>query len=184
VYGNPYSGADADLAYQCMFCTLLLQAPDFPPVAGRMLSAEPAPPPGGQVAYDDQRWTYGYRLIENTPEGQEYQTRFTPLLCDTIARCLMAKQEHRPDLVTLQNTIAGALGNPPPRLPGTVRRFFGSDAPPPVPWYSTYSDADLAQIDPFDPYPEFGDVEDEPPDTPPRRRRRTRQAPEDQAYRP
>jgi hypothetical protein len=169
-----------------MFCTLLLQEPDFPPVAGRMRSAEP--PQYDSVPSRHQRWTYGYRLIEDSAEGEEYRNRFTPLLCETVAKCLMAKQEHRPDLVTLQNIITRALGNPPAQPPRAVRNFFGPDAPPPVPWYATHFDIDLQQMDPLRPYEYYErlGLEAEGPASPPRRRRRrTRITPlEDRAYRP
>lgn len=168
-----------------MFCTLLLQEPDFPPVAGRMRSAEP--PQWDPVPMRHQRWTYGYRLIADDAEGQGYRQRFTPLLCETIAKCLMAKQEHRPNLIELQRIITGAISNGPARLPDAVRNFFGDDAPPAVPRFLDYTRFDLETMDPFDPYP---GVSDSPiPATPPpprgRRRRRGRHAPlEDRAYRP
>lgn len=168
-----------------MFCLLLLQHPDFPPVAGRMFSAEP--PQYDPVPARHQRWTYGYRLIQDSQEGQEYRDRFMPLLCETIARCLMHKQENRPDLVQLQRIITGALGNPPPRLPNTVRRFFGSDAPPPVPWYANSVDVDLGTMDPFTPYHGFRYLDDgpaDPADPSSRRRVRGRIMPGDRAYRP
>lgn len=170
-----------------MFCLLLLQEPDFPPVAGRMTSEEPAGVAYDTVPTQDQRWTYGYRLIENTPEGQEHRDRFTPALCELVAKCLMHRQEHRPDLTQLQADVAAALGNPVPPLPARVRRFFGNDPPMPVPWYSAYTDVDLLTMDPFEPYPQDDeDPEDLPSPSPrPRKRRRTRQVPlEDQAYRP
>lgn len=144
-----------------------------------MRSEEPAPiPPAVNIPYEEQRWTYGYRLIANNAEGQAIRARFTPALCETIAKCMMARQEHRPDLSQLQTDISNAL-NPLPRLPRTVRRFFGSDAPPPVAWLSEYSDVDIQNMDPFDPYPGYNDDElVDPP--PPRRRRRTRQTPLDE----
>lgn len=168
-----------------MFCLLLLQHPDFPPVAERMFSEEP--PQVNPVPVPDQRWTYGYRLIEDSEEGREYRDRFTPLLCETIARCLMHKQEHRPDLVQLQGIITNALGNAPPGLPGNVRRFFGSDAPPPLPPYAAFVDVDLQNLDPFDPYNGYRYLDESPPGPPgspsPRRVRR-RRSPGDRAYRP
>lgn len=163
---------------------LLLQLPDFPPIAGRMTSEEPAVvPPALDVPFEEQRWTYGYRLIADGDEGDEYRANFTPALCETIAKCMMARQEHRPDLTQLQADITNAIGNPPPRLDPRVRRFFGSEATPPVPWRALYTDVDLQNMDPFDPYP-AGNSDDEQADPPsPKRRRRTRKVPlEDQAY--
>ncbi|KKY39029.1 hypothetical protein UCDDA912_g00936 [Diaporthe ampelina] len=150
-----------------------------------MTSEEPAGVAYNAVPTQDQRWTYGYRLIQNTPEGQEHRDNFTPALCETIAKCLMHRQEHRPDLVQLQADITNALGNAPPRLPARVRRFFGNDPPLPVPWYSAYTDVDLQHMDPFDPYPDVHDEDlvDPPAPSPPRKRRRTRQVPlMDRAY--
>ncbi|KAI7780757.1 hypothetical protein LA080_015548 [Diaporthe eres] len=172
-----------------MWCILLLQTPDFPAVAGRMKSEEPPlVPPATDVPIQDQRWTYGYRLIADDDEGREYQQKFTPALCEAIAKCMMARQEHRPDLNQLQADITIALGNPLPRLDARVRRFFGSEATPPVHWRSAYTGVDLLHMDPFDPYPDDpeGEEADSPSPNPRRRkRRRTRQAPlEDLAYRP
>lgn len=166
-----------------MFCTLLLQEPDFPPVAGRMRSAEP--PQFDPVPMRHQRWTYGYRLIADNAEGQGYRQRFTPLLCETIAKCLMAKQEHRPNLIELQRIIRVAISDGP-ALPDAVRNFFGNDAPPPLPPFLDYTSFDFATMDPFDPYPGFSDSPIPPPIREPRRRRRRgRHAPlEDRAYRP
>lgn len=151
-----------------------------------MRSEEPAVvPPALDVPVQDQRWTYGYRLIANDAEGQEYRDNFSAALCETIAKCMMARQEHRPDLVQLQTGITNAIGNPPPRLEARVRRFFGSEATPPVPWIGAYTDVDLQNMDPFDPYPQQ-DSDDEPvdPPAPKRKRRRTRKEPfEDRAYR-
>ncbi|KAG8165063.1 hypothetical protein KVR01_005338 [Diaporthe batatas] len=142
------------------------------------------PPQYDPVPSRHQRWTYGYRLIDDSAEAQDYRNTFTPLLCETIARCLMHKQEHRPDLVQLQRIITNALGNLPPRLPVNVVRFFGSDAPPPVPIYAPFSD--LGTIDPFDPYPGLRYLDDiepwEAPDSPPRKRVRLSRA--DRSYRP
>lgn len=171
-----------------MLCLLLLQKPDFPPVPGRMKSEEPAiVPPAADVPYQDQRWTYGYRLIAEDDEGQEHRQKFTPALCETIAKCMMARQEHRPDLNQLQAAITNALGNPLPRLDASVRRFFGVEATPPVPWRSLYTDVDLLHMDPFDPYPDDPPGQEVDPPSPnprKRKRRRTRQAPlEDLAYR-
>lgn len=171
-----------------MWCILLLQTPDFPAVAGRMKREEPAiVPPATDVPIQDQRWTYGYRLIRNNAEGREYREKFTPALCEMIAKCLMARQEHRPDLNQLQTAITNALGNPLPRLDARVRRFFGAEATPPVPWRSAYTDVDLLNMDPFNPYPddsEGEEVDSPSPNPRKRKRRRTRQAPlEDLAYR-
>lgn len=170
-----------------MFCMLLLQRPDFPPVAGRMESAEP--PQFNPVPIRHQRWTYGYRLIEDSEEGDEYRARFSPLLCETIARCLMHRQEHRPTLVELQGIITNALGNPPPPLPNDdVRNFFGSDVQPPLRWYSQHLNLDLERMDPFDPFPGFHYLEevtrDEPEAPAQRRRVRGRMHSGDRAYRP
>lgn len=155
-----------------------------------MKSEEPPPvPPATDVPIQDQRWTYGYRLIADDDEGREYQQKFTPALCEAIAKCMMARQEHRPDLNQLQADITNALGNPPPRLDARVRRFFGSEATPPVHWRAAFSDVDLLEMDPFNPYPYVVDPKGEEDDSlslNPRRRkrRRTRQAPlEDLAYR-
>ncbi|POS81279.1 hypothetical protein DHEL01_v200329 [Diaporthe helianthi] len=171
---------------QNMLCLVLLTHPDFPPVAGRMLSQEP--PGNGPVPAQDQRWTYADRLIEGSQEAQEYRARFTPLLCDTIARCLMHRQEHRPDLVELQRIITNALRDPPIRLADDIQRFFGSDAPPPVPIYAPYIGVDIGRLDPFDPYPGHryldDTVPDDSPDSPPRRRVRRRVNHDDQSYVP
>lgn len=159
-----------------MWCMLLLQKPDTPAVAGRMRSEEPVGVPAAQVPYPDQRWTYGYRLIANDREGLEYRNRFTPELCQTIAKCMMARQEHRPDLTQLQTDITNALGAAPPPLPAWVREFFGRDNPPRVPARAMYTDVDLENMDPFNPYPADNDDNLVDPPTPPRRRR-TRKAP-------
>lgn len=153
-----------------------------------MKREEPAiVPPATDVPIQDQRWTYGYRLIRNNAEGREYREKFTPALCELIAKCLMARQEHRPDLNQLQTAITNALGNPLPRLDARVRRFFGAEATPPVPWRSAYTDVDLLNMDPFNPYPddsEGEEVDSPSPNPRQRKRRRTRQAPlEDLAYR-
>lgn len=151
-----------------------------------MRSEEPAiVPPAADVPVQDQRWTYGYRLIAGDAEGQEYQQKFTPALCEAVAKCLMARQEHRPDLNQLQTAITNALGNPLPRLDAKVRRFFGREAKPPVPWRSAYTDVDLLHMDPFNPYPHDPEGEEVDPSPNPRKRkrRRTRQAPlEDLTY--
>lgn len=165
---------------------MLETEPDFPPVAGRMRSEEPPIiPPAIDVPIQDQRWTYGYRLIEPGDAGDTYRNIFSQELCETVAKCMMARQEHRPDLNQLQAAINAAI-NPQQRLEARVRRFFGAEASPPVPWMGVWVDVDLTQIDPFDPYPDgVGLILIDPDDTPrPRRRRRTRQAPEDAAYRP
>lgn len=144
----------------------------------------PIVPPAIDVPFADQRWTYGYRLIAPGDAGDTYRYTFSTALCETIAKCMMARQEHRPDLNQLQAAINAAI-NPQPRLPGTVRRFFGAEASPPMPWRGAYMGVDLTTTNPFDPYPGEGpNLDDFSPR--PRRRRRTRQAPEDSdaSYRP
>lgn len=172
-----------------MFCLMLRQHPDFPAVAGRMRGEEPPfVAPANDLPIEDQRWTFGYRLVEDSADAREYQRNFSRVLCETVAKCLMARQEHRPDLNQLQTIITNAMGNPVPPLPARVRRFFGSDAPPPVPWRNAYTDVDLLSMNPFDPYPDDPEGEAVDPPTPRprgRKRRKTRQAPlEDRAYRP
>lgn len=170
-----------------MWCLLLLQYPDFPPVAGRMTSEEPPGIAAAAVPRDDQRWTYGHELIGPSMMGQALRTKFTPALCETVAKCLMARQEHRPDLQQLQAIITAALGSPPPPLPAEVARFFGNDPAPPAPWRMRFQTVATQDLDPWGAYSdEEGD--DAPPARPrrrrPRGRRPTRLAPEDRAYRP
>ncbi|KAL1856316.1 hypothetical protein Daus18300_010801 [Diaporthe australafricana] len=176
-----------EMGKDCWF----LPYPDFPPVAGRMTSEEPPGIPEANVPRNEQRWTYGHDLIGPSMMSQQLRTQFSQPLCETVARCLMARQEHRPDLQQLQATVAAALGAAPqaPLLPLEVPAFFGNDPPPPPPWRMRFQTVDARDLDPWGAYSDEEGA-GSPPAAPrprrrrPRGRRPTRLAPEDRAYRP
>lgn len=104
---------------------MTLCSPEYPPYAGRMTSEEPPPPAGGIVPYNQQRWTYGWPLLDpNEPWLNRYQR---PLI-DLVARCLMAKQEFRPTLQQIQTIITQELASP----------NFPANANVPAYWTNTF----------------------------------------------
>lgn len=115
----------------------LIQDPDQPPYAGRMTSQEPPNP-----TPDQERWTYGWSLLDpNDPWSTMYQQ---PLL-DLVARCLMAKQAHRPTLQNLQTTIDTELAASA-AVPAYWTNTFFLDPPPPRPPRDTEN---INNINPF-----------------------------------
>ncbi|KUI57802.1 hypothetical protein VP1G_05087 [Cytospora mali] len=99
-----------------MYCLMTFEEPQFPPVAGRFTKDEPGGMAYGLVPRRQQRWTYGYKLVDPDPaneQTQELQTRYGTHLCEVVARCLMNKQEHRPNLQQLQDWITAELTPPP-----------------------------------------------------------------------
>ena len=143
---------------------MTLQKPQFPPVAGRLVKDEPAGVPYYLVPRDEQRWTYGYDLIDPDPENewaQMLQGRYGMHLCEVVARCLMNKQEHRPNLQQLQDWITAELappaggGRPPDdsaaaRVPWGWRYLqFGNPPPPTASWGVADTGVENGDIDPF-----------------------------------
>lgn len=120
---------------------MTLLDPDLPPYAGRMTSQEPANP-----APDQERWTYGWSLLDPT---EQWNNQYQQGLIDLVARCLMAKQEHRPTLQQLQTAITVELALPANQDqnvdPYWTNTFF-RDPPPPQPPPDTES---LTSVDPF-----------------------------------
>ncbi|KUI66988.1 hypothetical protein VM1G_02307 [Cytospora mali] len=99
-----------------MYCLMTFEEPQFPPVAGRFTKDEPGGMAYGLVPRRQQRWTYGYKLVDPDPaneQTQELQTRYGTHLCEVVARCLMNKQEHRPNLQQLQDWVTAELSPPP-----------------------------------------------------------------------
>lgn len=120
---------------------MTLHDPNIPPYAGRMTAAEPA----GVVPIDQQRWTYGWQLLDLTePWNALYQQPLINLVC----RCLMAKQDHRPDLAQLQAMITANLALPANQtVPPIWTNTFFADPQPPTPPEET--DIRRTDIDPF-----------------------------------
>lgn len=117
----------------------LIQDPDWPPYAGRMATEEPPNP-----TPDQERWTYGWSLLNpNDPWSNMYQQS----LRDLVARCLMAKQAHRPTLQQIQTTIDTELAMPAnAAVPAYWTNTFFLDPPPPRPPVDTEN---ISNIDPF-----------------------------------
>lgn len=84
---------------------MTLRYPDLPPYAGRMVTQEPPPP----VLPHQERWTYGWSLLD---PAEPWLGMYQQSLIDLVARCLMAKQEFRPDLQQIQNIITQQLAMP------------------------------------------------------------------------
>lgn len=117
---------------------------DMPPYAGRMTSAEPANP-----TPDQERWTYGWSLLDQR-EPWANNNMFSQALRDLVATCLMARQEHRPTLDNIQQTIDQQLalaGNQ--QIPQYWTNTFFREPPQPRPPEDTES---VNNIDPFRDY--------------------------------
>lgn len=118
--------------------------PDSPPYAGRMTTQEPAPPQGGTVPAGQQRWTYGWSLLD---PAEPWLGRYQRPLIDLVARCLMARQEFRPTLQQVQAIVTQELANPananvPPYWTNT---FFAQPRLPAPPRAA----ANVSEVDPF-----------------------------------
>lgn len=118
---------------------MTLTDPDLPPYAGRMTNQEPANP-----APHKERWTYGWSLLDpSEPWSGMYQQSLVYL----VARCLMAKQAHRPTLQHLQTIITQQLALPTNQnVPAYWTNTFFSDPDPPRPPVDTEN---VNDIDPF-----------------------------------
>lgn len=113
---------------------------DQPPHAGRMTTEEPpAPVPGPQ-----ERWTYGWSLLDPT---EQWLGMYQRPLIDLVARCLMAKQELRPTLQQIQTIITQQLALPVNiAVPAYwTNTFFGQPPPPKPPQISEF----VNELDPF-----------------------------------
>ncbi|POS76787.1 hypothetical protein DHEL01_v204820 [Diaporthe helianthi] len=120
---------------------MTLVNPDLPPYAGRMTTAEPANPIPSQ-----ERWTYGFSLIDPR-EPWATNNMYSQALRDLVAACLMSKQEHRPTLNNIQQTINQQLAMPAnQQIPQYYATTFFREPPPPTPPDIT---ADLGTVDPF-----------------------------------
>ncbi|ROV92956.1 hypothetical protein VMCG_09010 [Cytospora schulzeri] len=147
-----------------MYCLMTFTQPQFPPVAGRLAKDEPPGMPYGLVARSEQRWTYGFRLVDPDPanaSAQEFKERYGSRLCEVVARCLMNKQAHRPSLQQLQDWITTAItpppggGDPPGGSTATAlyagwkRTVFGNPPFPKVPRRVSQTRLGNMDIDPF-----------------------------------
>lgn len=143
---------------------MTFEQPPFPPVAGRLRRDEPPGIPYALVPRNRQRWTYGFKLVDPSPnnaESQAIQARYGNHLCEVVARCLMNKQEHRPTLQQLQDWATTALtpppgGGPPPAgstatavYAGWKAALFGNPRAPTVPWRLKDTGFSNSDIDPF-----------------------------------
>ncbi|KAG6354492.1 hypothetical protein INS49_004509 [Diaporthe citri] len=118
---------------------MMLVDPDLPPYAGRMTSQEPANP-----TPDQERWTYGWSLLD---PAEPWANLYQQSLIDLVARCLMAKQEHRPTLQQLQTVITQELALPANQnVPNYWTNTFFADPQPPRPPVDTEN---VNVIDPF-----------------------------------
>lgn len=124
---------------------MTLRDPDLPPYAGRMTSEEGPPPVGGTVPVQQQRWTYGWSLLDS---AEPWLNRYQRQLIDLVARCLMAKQEFRPTLQQIQTIVTQQLGAPPPiaNVPPIWTNTFFAQPPAPQP------PRDTEFADPLDPF--------------------------------
>ncbi|KAH8744670.1 hypothetical protein F5883DRAFT_722163 [Diaporthe sp. PMI_573] len=122
-----------------MKVSMTLLDPDFPPYAGRMTSQEPANP-----TPDQQHWTFGYALLD---PADPWTARYQQSLIDLVARCLMAKQAHRPTLQQLQTIITQELALPANQnVPAYWTNTFFVDPQKPRPPVDTEN---INNIDPF-----------------------------------
>lgn len=118
---------------------MTLRDPDLPPYAGRMISEEPANP-----TTDQERWTYGWSLLD---PAEPWTNMYQQALIDLVARCLMAKQAHRPTLQQIQAIITAQLALPANQnVDAYWTNTFFSDPPPPRPPVDTEN---VNDIDPF-----------------------------------
>lgn len=124
---------------------MTLRNPDLPPYAGRMTSEEPPPPVGGTVPSNQERWTYGWSLLD---PAEPWLNRYQRQLIDLVARCLMAKQEFRPTLQQIQTIITQQLGAPAAiaNVPPPWTNTFFAQPPAPQP------PRDTEFADPLDPF--------------------------------
>ena len=113
---------------QVMKVCMTLAYPDLPPYAGRMASEEPPTP----VPADQERWTYGWSLLD---PAEPWLNKYQRPLIDLVARCLMAKQEFRPTLQAVQTIVTAELAAPAnAAVPGRwTRTFFGQPRAPKPP---------------------------------------------------
>lgn len=122
-----------------MKVSMTLIDPDLPPYAGRMTSQEPANP-----TPDQERWTYGWSLID---PAESWANRYQQPLFDLVARCLMAKQEHRPPLQQIQTIITQQLALPANQnVPVYWTNTFFREPKPPRPPGDTEN---ISNVDPF-----------------------------------
>lgn len=143
---------------------MTFEHPQFPPVAGRMRADEPLGMAYGLVPRNQQRWTFGFRLVDqdpNNPQSAALRTKYGNHLCEVVARCLMNKQAHRPTLQQLQDWAVAALtapwgGGPPPAGDTTTAGYaawkagiFGNPREPAIPWQLEHSGIRNTDIDPF-----------------------------------
>ncbi|KAJ0120639.1 hypothetical protein J7T55_015369 [Diaporthe amygdali] len=118
---------------------MTLMDPDQPPYAGRMASQEPP-----NSTPDQERWTYGWSLLD---PAEPWAAQYQQSLIDLVARCLMAKQEHRPTLQQIQTVITQELTLPANQnVPAYWTNTFFREPRPPKPPEDT---EDLSDIDPF-----------------------------------
>ncbi|KAI7780758.1 hypothetical protein LA080_015549 [Diaporthe eres] len=123
---------------------MTLRNPDSPPYAGRMRSEEPPTPLGRTPPANQQRWTYGWSLLDPT---EPWLNKYQRPLIDLVARCLMAKQEFRPTLQQIQAIVMQELANAAnAAVPAYwTNTFFAQPRPPQPPRNTEF----VEEIDPF-----------------------------------
>lgn len=139
---------------------MTLANPDSPPFADRMTSEEPPPPASGPLPADQQRWTYGWSLLD---PSEPWLNRYQRPLIDLVARCLMARQEHRPTLQQIQAIVTAQLAAPPAapngpanaNVPAYWTNTFFAQPPLPQPPRDTEF---VADVDPFWDYRDHQEV--------------------------
>lgn len=136
-----------------MHCLMTMETPQFPSVAGRMTADEPLGMAYGLVPKTQQRWTFGYKLVDRDPNNaqtQALQAQYGIHLCQVVARCLMNRQEHRPNLQQLQDWIMAALTPPAAPVPAAWKAaWLGNPRPPRAPWQVVDAGTRNSDIDPF-----------------------------------
>lgn len=114
-----------------MWCAMELCEPLFPPAAERQPQWEPPAPPAGAppgpqaLPTNDQYWTYGSTLL-----SRANVRRYGRPLCETVARCLLRRPEHRPQLAALQQTVDAQIAAGAAVSSGSRRRFREPPEPP------------------------------------------------------
>lgn len=123
---------------------MTLRNPDSPPYAGRMTTEEPPAPVGRTVPANQQRWTYGWSLLD---PAEPWLNKYQRPLIDLVARCLMAKQEFRPTLQQIQTIVTQELASAAnAAVPAYwTNTFFAQPRPPQPPRNTEF----VEEIDPF-----------------------------------
>lgn len=102
--------------------------PLFGPAAERQPQWEPPLPPGappGPRPVNDQYWTYGATLL-----SRDNIRRYGRPLCETVARCLLRRPSHRPQLAALQQTVDAQIAAGPAVNRDARRQFRQPPEPP------------------------------------------------------